>query len=50
MIWVVWPSRRQVDAWRPGGASHPRALRETDSLDGADVIPGFTHPVADLFA
>jgi len=37
-----------VAAYTPDGIA--RILRETDVLDGGDVIPGFSMPVADLFA
>lgn len=49
LVWVVWPKRQQVDVWRPG-ADKPSTLGVGDMLDGEGVIPGFTYPVADLFA
>ena len=48
LVWVVWPQRRQVDVWRPA-ANEPTTLGVGDLLDGEDVIPGFTYPVARLF-
>jgi len=48
LIWVVWPKRRQVDVWRPG-AVEPTTLGSGGTLDGEDIVPGFTYPVADLF-
>jgi len=51
LVWVVWPERRQVDVWRTNRRSGPVAtLDEGDRLDGADVVPGFSLPVADIFA
>jgi Uma2 family endonuclease len=50
MVWVVWPRRRQVDVWRAGDVQPRATLGMTDYLDGMDVVPGFTCPVADLFA
>ncbi len=51
LVWVVWPRRQQVDVWEPGNADQPaRTLRVDDSLDGGIVLPGFTYPVADIFA
>ena len=48
LIWVLDPRRRTVRIHRPG--EEPRLLREGDELSGEDVLPGFTYPVADLFA
>lgn len=52
LVWVVWPPSSSVDVWRAGrGAEAAVAtLREDDLLDGLDVVPGFTYPVADLFS
>lgn len=50
LVWVVWPSRKEVDVWRPGDTAPSATLRADDTLDGEGVIPGFTYPVADLFA
>ena len=50
LVWVVWPDRQQVDVWHPGD-TQPSATRGVGApLDGEDVIPGFIHPVADIFA
>lgn len=47
LIWVIYPNLRCVDVIRPG---RPKArLLSTDSLDGEDILPGFSHPVASLF-
>jgi Uma2 family endonuclease len=46
-VWVVYPTRRQVVVYTPDGAA--RTLRESDRLDGGDVVPGFSCPVAELF-
>jgi Uma2 family endonuclease len=51
LVWVVWPDTQQVDVWRPEGTSQPTlTLGRSDALDGLDVLPGFTYPLADLFA
>ena len=51
LVWVVWPDRQQVDVWRAGRSVGPAAvLSVNDTLDGEDVVPGFTHPVAAFFA
>lgn len=47
LIWVVHPETNSVDVLRADGtALH---LRETQSLSGEDVIPGFEYPLIDLF-
>ena len=48
LLWWVDPASRTVTVYRPG--QHPLALTEVDSLDGGDVLPGLTIPVADIFA
>lgn len=48
LVWVVWPKRRQVDIWR-AGADAPLTIGVADTLEGEDVIPGFSYPVAALF-
>src|SRR5919201_4145444 len=50
LVWVVWPDRQQVDVWHPGDIGPSATLGVSDTLDGEDVIPGFIHPVADIFA
>jgi Uma2 family endonuclease len=48
LAWVIHPSEKYVLVYR--SAQEPdRLLKSADSLDGEDVIPGFTLPVADLF-
>lgn len=44
LVWLVDVRRRTVVV-HPGG----QVLRETDTLTGADVLPGFSVPVARLF-
>jgi Uma2 family endonuclease len=47
LAWVAYPKRRTVQIHTP---SHPpRELAEGDTLDGADVLPGFRLTVADVF-
>jgi len=47
-VWVVWPNTRTISVHRP----HEKAatLREDDTLDGADVLPGFQCHVNEVFA
>ena len=48
LVRVVWPRYRQVDVRRAGSPA-PVTLSVGDDLDGGDVVPGFTYPVARLF-
>ena len=48
LVWLVHPRSRQVKVHRPGHA--PVTLSADDTLDGGDVLPGFTLPLARLFA
>lgn len=48
LVWVLWPLVEKVDVWS-AGAVEPHILGSVDSLDGMDVVPGFTLPVASLF-
>ncbi|MYA41249.1 MAG: Uma2 family endonuclease [Gammaproteobacteria bacterium] len=47
LVWVVQPETRTVDVYRPDGAI--ATLGEQDSLDGLDVLPGFTCDVSAVF-
>ena len=49
LVWVIWPRWQQVDVWRPGDTQPSATLSVEDHLDGLDVVPGFTYPVAKLF-
>ncbi len=50
LVWMIWPTRKEVDVWCAASPNAPVAtLRFTDSLDGLDVVPGFTYPLAQLF-
>jgi len=48
LIWIINPSTKSVLVRRLDRTC--AELDETGTLDGEDVIPGFTCPVADLFA
>jgi Uma2 family endonuclease len=47
MVIVVNPRRRSVNVHCP--AADVRVLTENDTLDGDDVVPGWTLPVRDIF-
>ena len=49
LVWVVWPRIHQVDIWHPGDEGPSTSLGSGDSLEGEDVVPGFSYPIADLF-
>lgn len=48
LVWVVYPTRKMIEVHRPG--QPVLALGVDDALDGYDVVPGFTAPVARVFA
>ena len=48
LAWMIHPSEHYVLVYR--SAQEPdRLLKSVDALDGEEVIPGFSLPVADLF-
>lgn len=50
-VWVVYPKERVVDVYRTDedGGLHIQKFTEADTLDGGDVLPGFTLAVRDIF-
>ena len=53
LAWIIWPKRQQVDVWQANAAGAPElaaTLKPGDALDGLDVLPGFSYPLAELFA
>jgi Uma2 family endonuclease len=59
LVWIFWPERGAVDVWRPPDL-RPRAqemraratllVEAGNVLDGEAVVPGFSCPLAPLFA
>jgi Uma2 family endonuclease len=47
LLWMVFPERKEVDVYAKGQFIRTAAL--DDTLDGADVLPGFTLPVKRIF-
>ena len=45
--WVLDPERTAVTLYRPN--AEPVTLTEDDTLDGGDLLPGFTSPIWQLF-
>ena len=46
-VWVLDPDDRTVTLYMPGQA--PQVLTDSESLTGAEVVPGFQVPVRELF-
>jgi Uma2 family endonuclease len=49
LVWYIDPERKEVDVYPRGRSRQKRTLGVTDVLDGGDVLPGFSVPVARLF-
>ena len=47
LVWVVQPYTRTVEVYEPGCAVVTHT--DTDTLDGSEVLPGFTCPISDIF-
>jgi Uma2 family endonuclease len=47
-VWVIWPERHEVDVWIPG-ATEPSTLRDDETLEGGEVIPGFQITLGQLW-
>lgn len=47
LVWVVDPRSSTVTVWHP--PRQARVLREGETLDGSDVLPGFELEVVDIF-
>jgi Uma2 family endonuclease len=47
LVWVFYPDTRTVSIYRTGGKAARLSVGET--LSDAEVLPGFTCPVADVF-
>jgi Uma2 family endonuclease len=48
LVLVVQPRTQTVTVYRPDGGA--RILRSGDSIDGQDVLPGFSLPVDEIFS
>jgi Uma2 family endonuclease len=47
LVWVLWPRTHTVQAFR--SFEDVRTLTERDTLDGEDIVPGFSLAVRELF-
>ena len=48
LVWVVWPQWHTVEVHQPGAATIE--LSGDATLDGQDVLPGFSTPISAIFA
>jgi Uma2 family endonuclease len=48
LVWIIDPRKRTAAVY--SSPDDVVVLKETDTLDGGDVLPGFTLPLKDLFA
>ena len=49
IIWCINPAAKQVEILYAGQKVPGKVLNINDTLDGEDIIPGFTLPIARLF-
>jgi Uma2 family endonuclease len=47
VVWVVEPDSKTVEVYTPGQKAYKFSV--DDTLDGGDVLPGFSLPVKDIF-
>jgi len=47
LVWLVFPNKRYVEVYQLDGDME--VIFGDELLDGGDVLPGFTMPVADVF-
>jgi Uma2 family endonuclease len=52
LVWNIYPDEKEVEVWTKGSGEkfEMQAFRLKDTLDGGDVLKGFTLPVKDIFA
>ena len=48
LMWVVYPTNRTIEVFTPGDGS-PKLLTAADTLDGGEVLPGFSVVVGHIF-
>jgi len=49
LVWYVDPERKEVDVYPKGNPRRKKTVGLGGVLDGGDVLPGFTLPVAEIF-
>ncbi|MEG4046166.1 Uma2 family endonuclease [Microcoleus sp. Pol17_C1] len=48
LVWVIHPKEQYVLVYR-SSQDPDRLLKSADSLDGEEIVPRFTLPIAELF-
>jgi Uma2 family endonuclease len=48
MVWLIFPEKRLVEVYQP--EIDVEILNENDTIDGGELLPGFTLAVKDIFA
>ena len=49
LLWIVWPTTKTVEVWQPDEPMQQLSLKRKERLDGLEIVPGFTMPLAELF-
>jgi Uma2 family endonuclease len=49
LVWYVDPDRKEVDVYPKGNPRRKKTVGLGGALDGGEVLPGFTLPVAEIF-
>jgi Uma2 family endonuclease len=49
LVWYVDPERKEVDVFPKANAKRKKTVGLGGTLDGGEVLPGFTLPVAKIF-
>jgi Uma2 family endonuclease len=50
LVWYVDPDRKEVDVYPKGNPKRKKTVGVDGVIDGGDILPGFTLPVAKIFA
>jgi Uma2 family endonuclease len=50
LVWLIYPKTKTIEVYERLSDQPSRTLTETETLDGGNVLPGFSVPVADIFA
>ena len=48
--WLLLPTERAVEIWRPDATSSPERLQPADALDAGDLFPGLRLELAEVWA
>jgi Uma2 family endonuclease len=51
MVWLVYPEKEQIAVYTLGADNKPqvKTYNKQDTLDGGDVLPGFSLPLNLIF-